>query len=780
MRLHKKKNWTSLILIVLLLSLTTGVFANSSFYEKIDTEKLSRGVTHSHIMRFTQEGWLNANVLYVDLKDDTLSLDLLQSAGGVSTKETLSTMVKRQEKVVGAINGDFFYLTNPDSPMGIMAKDGKIISSPVINHKLGTLYVDKNNNAFVDYLDYEIKINNNKGKEYKVAAINKLTSRYQFITILDRNWASHSPGVATDRPDMVEVVVINNKVTEVRKGQPSIQIPQNGYVVVASSTWGNELEKNISVGDELTIKTHITPGIENIKLALGGGTLLVSDGKIASFTQSNVTGNHPRTAVGITKDRKQLLLVTVDGRHGSWQGIDGTRLARLMIELGSHEAVIMDGGGSTTMIARPLGSYAPRLINTPSDGAERRIINGLAVVSNLPQGNIQGIKAVALSENVFKDDSVELRVTAYDTNFNPFWVDASKVNYTVKAGGGRFEGNRFIPNKSGIATIIVEYLGKTTEVNVKVLEEPANLEVTPRSISVSQGNSVRLSVVGVDALGYRASLNTKNVSFRDTKGLGTIKDGVYTAGSVRGNTIVEVKYKNSVYNLPVAIGSQQGVTTTAAIKSEIKDPLYRKYTTKGTIVTAHMAMNIQKISLLDRYVTNNLTSKINSGSSQAIFTGVVNEEIRKQLKKPIITAVPGHSHQESENHLIIRLDNRKNGLRQTDFKQWTFLKNQLETTKKNNVFIVLPNPIWGKNGFTDGLEANLLSEMLTKEAEKGKNIFVLHGGEELQINLKDGVRYISTGTYQKIPQGSPSEANQYIEFNITGNSVTYQIKNLFE
>ncbi len=102
--------------------------------------------------------------------------------------------------------------------------------------------------------------------------------------------------------------------------------------------------------------------------------------------------------------------------------------------------------------------------------------------------------------------------------------------------------------------------------------------------------------------------------------------------------------------------------------------------------------------------------------------------------------------------------------------------NQLNTTSKKNIFITLPRPIWGYNGFNDELEINLFKDTLTKAAEKGKNVFVLYGGEaDVKIDLVDGVRYISTGTYNN----QAPTSSKYVEFNILENKVTYQIKSLF-
>lgn len=99
--------------------------------------------------------------------------------------------------------------------------------------------------------------------------------------------------------------------------------------------------------------------------AVAGSDQIVSDGKPIENQPDRAffTTAHPRTAIGITKNHK-LLLVTVDGRQpGFAEGIPLDELAQLMIELGAVQALNLDGGGSTTMaIADP----DPRVLNFPS------------------------------------------------------------------------------------------------------------------------------------------------------------------------------------------------------------------------------------------------------------------------------------------------------------------------------------------------------------------------------------------------------------------------------
>ena len=93
----------------------------------------------------------------------------------------------------------------------------------------------------------------------------------------------------------------------------------------------------------------------------------------------NLTLVHPRTAVGVTADNK-LLLMTVDGRQSGFsEGVNLVELANLMLSHGAHNAINLDGGGSTQMVMNYYGDAAQALlVNSPSE-AERLVGASLAV-----------------------------------------------------------------------------------------------------------------------------------------------------------------------------------------------------------------------------------------------------------------------------------------------------------------------------------------------------------------------------------------------------------------
>jgi hypothetical protein len=110
------------------------------------------------------------------------------------------------------------------------------------------------------------------------------------------------------------------------------------------------------------------------KEVISGHWTLLQDG--AYHDNSGDVGTHPRTALGLTKDRRTLILAVVDGR-AAWAGRRGMsfpELTALMADLGAHWAVGLDGGGSSTMWMQGAG-----ILNHPSDGSERTVANHLAI-----------------------------------------------------------------------------------------------------------------------------------------------------------------------------------------------------------------------------------------------------------------------------------------------------------------------------------------------------------------------------------------------------------------
>lgn len=95
------------------------------------------------------------------------------------------------------------------------------------------------------------------------------------------------------------------------------------------------------------------------------GPLLVHDGEVvveghdregfsagsSQFDSDITVGRYPRCALGVGDG--ELLAVCCDGRRsGVDAGLELGELARLLVSFGAHEAINLDGGGSSTLVHR--------------------------------------------------------------------------------------------------------------------------------------------------------------------------------------------------------------------------------------------------------------------------------------------------------------------------------------------------------------------------------------------------------------------------------------------
>ena len=114
---------------------------------------------------------------------------------------------------------------------------------------------------------------------------------------------------------------------------------------------------------------------------LASGPLLMQDGEEIKNDENDSfnTTKHPRSAIFTTKDKKTVF-ITVDGRRkGNATGVSITELTHLIRILGGHDALNLDGGGSTTLWMESAPENG--VLNSPSNNGkfdhkgERKIPN---------------------------------------------------------------------------------------------------------------------------------------------------------------------------------------------------------------------------------------------------------------------------------------------------------------------------------------------------------------------------------------------------------------------
>ncbi len=179
--------------------------------------------------------------------------------------------------------------------------------------------------------------------------------------------------------------------------------------------------------------------------------------------RTDMRTRHPRSAMGLTEDRKTFILVAVDGRSSASVGMYGAELAALMADLGAYEAFNIDGGGSTAMWVDGQG-----YVNNPSDGSARSVGNHWGIFAGMAGGKARdpgacfvpgGCYPVALPEaenETFKDlpssadafDEAQLLLDAGITN----GCQSSPRMFCPKCPITRGQAVTFLVRAAGIST----------------------------------------------------------------------------------------------------------------------------------------------------------------------------------------------------------------------------------------------------------------------------------------------------------------------------------------
>src|SRR5262249_15719712 len=151
-------------------------------------------------------------------------------------------------------------------------------------------------------------------------------------------------------------------------------IPGDGFYLVGRDAAADAI-KALNTGDPVTLTYGLKDAVaRQMQWAIGTNKPLIVGGVPVNQTDTSLA---PRTAIGFKEGGKRMMLLMTDGRQDVVPGTTLRQTADLLIALGAEWGVNLDGGGSTTLVARPLGADAVSVRNTPSDGHERSDPSGI-------------------------------------------------------------------------------------------------------------------------------------------------------------------------------------------------------------------------------------------------------------------------------------------------------------------------------------------------------------------------------------------------------------------
>ena len=344
---------------------------------------LMPGVTYTKRVQFTPHGPVVLNVMTAPKPGGLYSLQPVLSNESIVGREKVTDMQRRLSATatVAGVNGDLFNW-NDGHPSGVLIRNGVLEHPPAADRTSvgiasdGTLHPDR-----VSLLGYwrgtgsRLRLGLNDPPSENGYAL--FTRAYGATTPAESGAAEvvlHPFPNVTANTDLVGTVA-----DVVSPSSGKTPIPADGAVLQARGSGAFRLAGDAALGSTLSIRYTLNPTWDGIVGAVGGGPLIVRDGRLVSraneaFSTAQLSPHDPRTAVGQREDGK-IIMVAVDGRQPGYSaGVTNLELAQAMMQLGAVTASALDAGGSTTM------AFDGKLLNSPSDrGGERSVAEALLI-----------------------------------------------------------------------------------------------------------------------------------------------------------------------------------------------------------------------------------------------------------------------------------------------------------------------------------------------------------------------------------------------------------------
>ncbi|HLB19106.1 MAG TPA: phosphodiester glycosidase family protein, partial [Gaiellaceae bacterium] len=391
-------------------------------------QTLLPGVTYSRQVEFTGHGPVVINVISAPKPTGLYALKPILSNEAILGRERVTSMQKRvsAQATVAGVNGDLFSFKD-GHPTGGLIRGGILDSAPVDFRS--TIGIDTDGVLHVDRV--RLAGTWQGSGQRRILGINEVPQPNR-TTLYTRAWGARTPAENGGAQAIIEPfpatkpnTPLTGVVTQYVSGgnQP---IPADGAVLVARGSQAGFLSAEAPIGATVTVLLTLTPPWTNVSEAVGGGPIIVRDGKpvfrsLEGFTTDQLAYRHPRTGVGQTADG-HILLVAVDGRQPGYStGLTNFELALTMMRLGCVTASALDAGGSTTM------AFDGKLLNRPSDpGGERPVAEALTLF-------YYGVYAPALPARVLSPNADGVDDTQ---TFSYKLVRPSTVTATLTGPGG--------------------------------------------------------------------------------------------------------------------------------------------------------------------------------------------------------------------------------------------------------------------------------------------------------------------------------------------------------
>lgn len=400
------------------------------------SDTLADGVVYNKFLVGRGVNKVAAHIIEADISDPENQIAVMKAKNQVCGLEKLQDISFKfdslylDKHLMAAVNANF-WRAGSNAPIGPVICNGEVVELNSYKN-WSTAMFDARNKMYIDRFSITGTINSRKGLSLTIDAVNRRSDTNQiilynqyggdsipYVSPKKLEFAMEAAMIGIEDRDITDIDVdtaeirhqvqmqrrmetieyampklvlryltppgINKNIRCVVQNIDSFTVRTSPKTCILSLGRNFPYYKMPRVGDTLMLKftTNTFPGII-FQNAVCGTPRLVRNGVAnheaeieGSRSRRFIGGSLPRTAIGVNKELTKVYLVVAEPSSGSRnvRGADLNDMAQIMAMIGCHNAMNLDGGGSSILSINGLNQIRPE---NPTGG--RRISVGLGVV----------------------------------------------------------------------------------------------------------------------------------------------------------------------------------------------------------------------------------------------------------------------------------------------------------------------------------------------------------------------------------------------------------------
>jgi hypothetical protein len=341
---------------------------------------VGRGVMLWHAQFRMKHQPERAVLLSVDLSRPGVRLAAVTARNQLNRRYQTIPSMGRMAGALAGINADFFDPTVPTgTARGGIVSNGVVLKTPQPGYERN-FYVTRDGRAGIGAAPFTGTITASTGRTHSLYSLNTPSNAVNgSITLITPAYAradvtgctvayGHTEG-ATYLVDLVTVA--NRRLATVAPAH---------WVLAGCGASGAWLARQLHPLDQIGLVYGFSTA--SLQTLVSGGSVLLRNGKRYADPHGTDVGpgRNPETFICTSRNGRRVTLGVVDGRSSVSRGLTYNELKTYLKRLGCWSGLVLDGGGSSTLVARTPGKPNAKLQNQPSDhNGARRVTNGLFV-----------------------------------------------------------------------------------------------------------------------------------------------------------------------------------------------------------------------------------------------------------------------------------------------------------------------------------------------------------------------------------------------------------------